>query len=282
MSLSLPEAVRLGAGGGSGARSLANLRAAPSMVTSANAQFVEELAAEAVQHRAVTHPYLRALAGDSLPDTRWALQDFARQYRGYSLHFPRYLATTISRLTDPRHRTVLLENLREESGQYDEDDLEVLASVGIERSWVEGVPHPELFANFCQAMGVTDEDEEDVEVCCWREMFLAVLAQGSEAESVGAIGLGTETVVKSMYQNILPALSRAGVNARDGVFFPLHALVDDKHQHSLNSIAIDFAGTQQGRRDLEKGMRKALRLRAGFWDWMLERAESPVKSNVWR
>ena len=43
-------------------------------------------------------------------------------------------------------------------------------------------------------------------------------------------------------------------------------------------IAKDFADTNEGRRDLIKGMRKALFLRAGFWDWLHARALDPEGS----
>jgi hypothetical protein len=40
----------------------------------------------------------------------------------------------------------------------------------------------------------------------------------------------------------------------------------------LKQIAVDLARTEEGRRGLERGMRKALFLRASFWDFLHERA----------
>src|SRR5215510_5463903 len=102
------------------------------------AEQVAALAAEARQHRAVRHPYLRALADGAFADTRAALADFARHYHGYSVHFPRYLATLVGRLEDPLHRRALLENLTEESGRYPEEELAALEGIGIERAWIDG------------------------------------------------------------------------------------------------------------------------------------------------
>lgn len=70
-------------------------------------EVVEQLARQALQHRAVQHPYLRALGDGTLPDMRWALVDFADHYYGYSAHFPRYLTTVISRLEEPEHRVAM-------------------------------------------------------------------------------------------------------------------------------------------------------------------------------
>ena len=61
--------------------------------------------------------------------------------------------------------------------------------------------------------------------------------------------------------DILGALSTSAANAFD---------IQD-----ADNIAVSLARSPEGRRDLEKGMHKALFLRAGFWDWMLERARNP-------
>ena len=236
--------------------------------------FLAGVAEEGTSHRAVNHPYLLALRDSTLPDMKWALADFARQYHGYSAHFPRYLTTVIGRLELPEHRAALMENLTEEAGIYDPEEMEELVEIGVEKQWIDGIPHPLLFRRFCQAAGVEDSDPngDSVEVICWREMFLAVLAGGSTAEALGALGLGTENVVSTMYQHFLPALGVLDVPPSETVFFPLHAAVDDHHQETLMNISRHYAGTKAGRFDLLKGMRKALTLRAGFWDWLHMRA----------
>lgn len=238
-------------------------------------RFVTALAAEAVQHRASQHPYLRALSSGTLPDLRGALRDFAEHYHGYSSHFPRYLTAVISRLDNPKHRRCLLDNLSEESGQYDDDELTLLEQQGIAPEWIVGIPHPELFARFRTALGVPSSagGHEHIEVSCWRELFLGVLSHGSAAEAVGALGLGTEGIVQTIYQPFQQAIQHMGtLQPRDCVFFPLHTSVDDHHQQSLQRIATDFATTAEGRRDLARGMHKALKLRDSFWSWLHERA----------
>jgi len=234
--------------------------------------FLERVSGQARSHRAVHHPYLRALASGGLSDSRRALKDFARHYHGYSAYFPCYLRSTIDQLTIPEHREALTENLSEESGQYTAEDLRALRQAGIAPEWIVGVHHPELFRRFGDALGVEYVDATSMEVICWREMFLGVLAEGSPAQSVGALGLGTEGVVNTMYRYFLPALERLGLDPKDTVFFPLHTMVDDHHQATLLDIAEHYARTAEGRHELEKGMNKALYLRAGFWDWLYARA----------
>jgi pyrroloquinoline quinone (PQQ) biosynthesis protein C len=233
-------------------------------------------------HRAVHHPYLRALAAGDLPDSRSALQDFACHYHGYSAHFPRYLRCAIDQLSVPEHREALTENLTEECGEYPPEDLKALRQVGIAPEWIVGVRHSELFRRFGDALGVQHVDAEAaaMEVICWREMFLGVLSDGSPAQSVGALGLGTEGVVSTMYSYFLPALERLGLTPQDTVFFHLHTMVDDHHQATLLDIARHYARTAEGRHELVKGMRKALYLRAGFWDWLYVRAREPRRDRA--
>jgi len=131
-------------------------------------QAVDSLARQALRHQAVRHPYLTALALGELPDQHSALRDFARQYHAYSAHFPRYLTAVISKLDNPDHRQALLENLMEESGHYEQEELEALAAIGIAPEWIVGLPHPELFRRFRRALGVMDADtcSEAIEVVC--------------------------------------------------------------------------------------------------------------------
>lgn len=243
--------------------------------------YVRGLASEALDHRAVKHPYLEALASGDLPDTRWALADFARQYPGYAKHFPRYLTTVISQLTNPRHRDELLENLTEESGIYEEHELIELKESGIKPDWIVGRPHPQLFDRFRRAMGVADPDGagESDQVICWREMFLSLLSNGSPAEAVGALGLGTEQIVSTIYVPFSQAIARLkDLSPRDTVFFPLHTAVDDHHQETLQNVAAELVTDASTARELRRGMLKALSLRSAFWDWMYSRALNPSRA----
>lgn len=245
------------------------------------AAYVRRLAAESLTHRAVHHPYLQALADGTLPDLRWAMSDFARNYYGYSSHFPRYLTTVISRLVDAGHRRALLENLTEESGVYGEEEYAELAAFGVERQWIEGLAHPLLFQRFSRAVGVDHATHlEKDQVVCWREMFLSVLSDGAPAEALGALGIGTENIVRTIYGPFVKALSRMDLRPEDTVFFPLHTAVDDHHQATLEAISADFARTEEGRVGLRRGMLKALALRTAFWDWLYERAKAPASAEA--
>ena len=109
----------------------------------------------------------------------------------------------------------------------------------------------------------------------WSQLFLNCCANGDAAQSVGAIGLGTENIVKYVYQPILGAIkNHLSISPRDRVFFDLHALLDDEHGKILNEIASDYAKNIHCRNSLRQGMLIALNLRAAFFDAMSVRAAS--------
>ena len=81
------------------------------------------LLGEAESHRALHHPYLTALKDGTLPDPAGALKRFASEYAVYAKSFQNYLLIAMSKLEDQQHRSILLENLCEESGMIEEEEL---------------------------------------------------------------------------------------------------------------------------------------------------------------
>lgn len=236
---------------------------------------MQHLLEEAMGHRAVNHPYLQRLAKGEFKNMPAVLKDFAGQYGAYSAWFPRYLTGVISKLENAEHRTLLLDNLAEEAGHLHAEDIAEIGKLGIAESWVQGIPHPQLFRRFQDAMGVDASAQPDIEVQIWRESFLCLIQQGNAAEAVGAIGIGTESVVKHIYRFIIEAIQKhTDLSLEQYVFFPLHTEVDDEHGLILLNIAGEMAShNSHSAHSLRKGMLKALNLRAAYWDDMLLRAE---------
>ncbi len=237
---------------------------------------IEKLLQEALEHKAINHPYLLALENGEFTDTKAALKDFAVQYSGYTEWFPKYLTAAISKMNNAEHRSHLIDNLSEESGQLDEDELKFLTEIGIQSEWVNGIPHPELFRRFCQSIDIESDNSLDITVEIWRELFLNVMYNGSAAEAIGAIGLGTESVVKHIYKFFTNAIqSHTDLDREDYVFFELHSEIDDEHGKIMIQIAEDFLNESSNNyNELRKGMLKALNLRVLFWDMMYERAKN--------
>lgn len=235
---------------------------------------MKDLIEEALQHRAVKHPYLLGLKIGQFENMDAVLRDFAHQYGFYSEWFPRYLTATISKLENPEHRNALLSNLAEEGGLLHDEDLLKLKAQGIHPDWVQGIPHPQLFKRFQQSMQTDASQAPGIEVELWREQFLQLIQQGNSAHAIGAIGLGTESIVKYIYRDLIEAITRhTNLQLKDYVFFPLHTEVDDEHGLILLNIASEISqNNPHTLHEIRKGMLAALNLRAAFWDGLSQRA----------
>lgn len=241
-------------------------------------EYISALCEEARVHRAINHPYLQRLASGDLPNVQAALKDFVHQYSIYCLDFVRYLTATIAQLESEAHRKALLKNLVEETGRIDAENAALLGTIGIELEWVNSVPHTELFLRAMKALGVDEQyrkaNSYSDEAIVWRELFFTVCSKEGAPRALGAIGLGTENIVKYIYRPLIQAIERhLKVSLRDRVFFDLHAALDDQHGEALTKIAIDYAAREEHRRPIREGMLMALNLRGAFFDQLQLRAQ---------
>ncbi len=233
---------------------------------------------EALASSAVNHPYLQALQEGNLPNYDLAIKDFAFQYGVYSKQFTQYLKTVIKQLKSAKHQEMLMENLTEEQG--DTHDVELPADV---LATVTGVPHAQLYRRFQEAVGVNDDyranTEESQTASLWRDQFLQ-LCETDECVGVGAIGIGTELIVSSIYNQILDGLkAHSALTMTERVFFDLHSQCDDEHAAQMLSIANDLAVDHTACEKIEYGAKMAINMRTVFWDKMLEHAQHfPVAS----
>jgi len=234
---------------------------------------IQRIKADALASDAVNHPYLKALQSGDLPNFELAIKDFAYQYGIYSKPFIQYLKAVINNLKNQKHQAMLIENLTEEQG--DMHDVELPADV---LATVEGVPHAQLYRRFQEAVGVNDayrsKSQESQTARLWRDQFLQLCAI-DECVGVGAIGIGTELIVSSIYRQILEGLkTHSGLSMTERVFFDLHSQCDDEHAAQLLSIAHDLAQDHHDAIEkIEFGAKMALHLRVLFWDKMLARAQ---------
>ena len=234
---------------------------------------INRISAEALTSSAVNHPYLLAIRNGDLPNIELAIKDFAFQYGIYSRQFPRYLSAVINNLNSPQHQQVLLENLTEEQGDTHDVELppDVLASI-------TDVPHAKLFRRFQEAVGVDDHYRDTTHqiqaAVLWRDQFLQ-LCEIDECVGIGAIGIGTEFIVSSIYHQILKGLkAHSDLTVIERVFFDLHSQCDDEHAAQMILIAKDLAKDNTAYERIEYGAKMALNMRAMFWDKMLERAQN--------
>jgi pyrroloquinoline quinone (PQQ) biosynthesis protein C len=240
---------------------------------SQGAAFIKFISAEALDSAAVNHPYLRAMSEGDFPNIEMALMDFAFQYNLYSARFTRYVSAVIENLSNTEHKQILLTNLAEEKGVVNDVELppDVLASV-------TGQPHSVLFRRFQESLGVNTDYRETAAKCqtglLWSRQFLQ-LCEMNECVGVGAIGIGTELIVSSIYNQILEGLNaHSDLTMTEHVFFNLHCQSDEQHAVQIALIAEDLARSSTACDQIEYGVKMAINMRVIFWDKMHERAQN--------
>jgi pyrroloquinoline quinone (PQQ) biosynthesis protein C len=232
---------------------------------------------EALAHPAMRHPWLGAMAKRGYGAMTWAIRDFARQYHAYSEAFPLYLRQVIGKLESPTHRAVLQENLREEQGHLGPDDRSKLRRAGMDPDSVDGISHPQLYRCFCRSLGLGESELKRPLPAAerWRDDLLDFLAHASAPAALGALGPGTENVVKPVYRTLLNALHALPESERiDLRFFELHCLLDDQHAEDLRGVAEALLASPSDRRELRAGMLRALELRERFFTHLHRRASA--------
>ena len=241
------------------------------------AAFVSAVCADINNSRAVNHPYLRAIRDGDFPDVHRALQDFAFQYGLYNAQFVRYMSAVAKNLSTNQHKKILLANLAEEQGNAHDIDLppDIQASI-------EGKSHARLYRRFQTALGLRNGALKATPECpglLWSQQFLA-LCKTNECVGVGAIGIGTELIVASIYNQILDGLkAHSNLTMSQRVFFDLHSICDDEHAAQMLMITEGLAQDKKSCEQIEFGVQSAIDLRSSFWDMMHKRAQSLTKSD---
>jgi pyrroloquinoline-quinone synthase len=236
--------------------------------------YVSSLKDYAEKSPAIQHPLLRAIALGDFRDLPGTITRFLREYYFYSYHFTQYLTAVMSRLERPEHRSMLMPNVMEENGQMDEEHKAELLRAGIEPSFV-AAPHPELFRRFLAAIGLSREQilqqPPHLATLAWVDTFNNLCRHGSQEQAIGALGLGTEGIVRHVYLELLQGIKKAWpqMTLEQRVFFDLHAHLDDEHAHVMRIITIELCQTVAGRRRVAMGVLQSLNARRTFFDHML-------------
>jgi pyrroloquinoline quinone (PQQ) biosynthesis protein C len=213
------------------------------------------------------------------------LKELAFQYHGYSAWFMRYLTGVIQQLEDGAHRAVLVRNLAEESGSVHDEDKPAIHAQGIDLEWIEGVPHPKLYERFLDACGMNSAYRASHALCdavlVWRSQLLHTCTNAGPLVALGALGFGTELIVRFVYQQLLAGIKRfLPIDGRDRVFFDLHCGVDDQHGEALEQIALELVHSNADLQQVRHGAITALALREAFFDTMWRGAQIAPREEV--
>lgn len=191
------------------------------------------------------HPFYVAWSAGTLP--RENLREYAKQYYHFERAFPQYVAGAYSRLTDPVHRRILLENLIDEEGR--------------------DPTHPELWLEFANAIGVKREAVQKSrprpatsQLCRAYERFTL---HGTAPQALGAL---------YSYESIFPEVAAEksrGLREQYGVteelaheFFRVHTQADVAHSAAEREL---LAQAFRGRPGAHRAALGAAQQTMGAW-----------------
>ena len=158
------------------------------------------------------HPFYLAWTRGEL--SKEALADYARQYYHHVAAFPTYLSAVHANCNDQTTRKQLLNNLIDEEA---------------------GSPnHPELWLQFAQGLGVSQEDAKNTEE--WPETrklietFRSVCADGSTAEGLAAL-YAYESQIPAICESKIDGLKKhyGFSNSQHYQYFTVHLEADREH-----------------------------------------------------
>jgi pyrroloquinoline-quinone synthase len=165
--------------------------------------------------------------------------------------FPRAVSALHSRCADAEERIRLAESLYEE-----------------ETGRISGVnkPHPEVFLDFCAAVGLSRDEvtrapalASTAALIHWFEYSTKILPF---LEGVAAINLAAEGQVAGAFGPFARALERHyGMSHSAVAFWDVHELADAEHSDVGDHIVIKHAATDE----VQEGVRRAVQTSLGMW-----------------
>merc|ERR1719242_2868393 len=209
---------------------------------------IERLDALVSSSYLLRHSFLRCFEGGDFANMTEAASIFALNHYVYSKKFIDYLRSVAAKIESEEIRAPILENIAEENGNYESEDVDTLSAMGIDSKWYNKIPHKVLGQRFFESLGIDAEDipavesgegvlvesEEDGPGELFTKFMLKLYGESNVCESLAVIGFAIEESVSRLYEFIWNGLrDHTPLTGDQIVFFPLHILIDDGHADLL-------------------------------------------------
>jgi L-fuculose-phosphate aldolase len=165
-----------------------------------------------------------------------AMSVFIHEHYKYSQNFVRYLEIVKSKMDDKSILSLIDENLNEENGNYQKDDIDTLLKSGIPEEHYNGIPHRILMKRLVKSVSslkYTQEEDNLSPGDLFTNFMLDTLNNSSGCVCTAVIGFAIESTVSKLYNYIWKGFQKSSKKPFDYVFLPLHILVDDNHADDL-------------------------------------------------
>jgi pyrroloquinoline-quinone synthase len=170
-------------------------------------------------NQVMRHPFLVRCRDGSI--TMAELERFLAQHSKYASYFTRYLCAVMSELGEAADVLRLAENLAEELGYGDGD----------------GVPHSRIYAELLADFGLRVDDEAILpETQNLIDVMFMLCRQPGGLAGLGALCLGAEAIVPTVYSSIIDGFVSHGVRLERLRFFTIHVDCDDGHAETMRVI----------------------------------------------
>jgi pyrroloquinoline-quinone synthase len=224
-------------------------------MTLSRERFAGELSQEIRARRSFGgHPLWRRIEAGLVP--RAGVRTFAKQFFLQVFAFPRAVSALHSRCVDADERIRLAESLYEE-----------------ETGRISGVnkPHPEVFLDFCVALGLSRSEvvgaaplPSTAALIHWFEYSTKILPF---LEGVAAINLAAEGQVVGAFAPFARALERHYGLSRDAVaFWDVHEIADADHSDVGDHIVINHAQSEEAQAAVRRAVETSLSMWWQFFD----------------
>ena len=197
----------------------------------------------------LNHPFYRDWMEGKI--TQLTLQDYAKQYLKHIEYFPRYLSGLHFNCENPQIRREILENLNDEEGLSN------------------GKPHPELWMQFAEGMGVSKEEALSTiprpAIQNVISTFIAAV-QKSTASGLGAL-MAYESQIPEIAESKIKGLKEQyGITKTEILeFFEVHRSADIYHAQALDRIFANLTLAEQN-----EAIASGKAIAQALWDFLTE------------
>jgi len=196
--------------------------------------------------------------------SRKELMAFLVQQSFYSRHFTKYLCALMSNLPETGDIMSLATNLFDELGLDGQAD---------------SVPHHIVYRRMLERFELSPASETPTpETDGLIAAMLTHCRNPDPAYGLGALCLGAEGLVPSIYTDIVCGFTAIGVPAESVDFFHIHIACDDRHAETLQEMMLDLVARNPAKLPIILEAGQALVAARGRFFNGIERLCSPQKS----
>ncbi|MET1253933.1 TenA family transcriptional regulator [Aliikangiella maris] len=206
------------------------------------------------------HPFLARCRDGSISLDE--LKSFMLQQGLYSNFFTRYLCAMMANLPNNHYVLELAENLFEE--------------LGLEPGSPK--PHSVMYREMLESFSIEfDFNKINDSTQKLIDTMFEYCKNPNPAFGLGALCLGAEAVVPSLYSSIVKGFQSHGIDNKQIEFFLLHIECDDGHAETLNDIMREIAEQESGQlENMFKAGEALIQARLDFFTAIEEEFQSEV------